>query len=71
MIYYIDVLKQELIQCADDERSRLLLEKMEAEDGKKKAQKEYEDLAEIEHKLGLQFKEDLDETQVNIEHTAP
>ncbi|XP_056611152.1 N-myc-interactor [Triplophysa dalaica] len=54
---------KDLIQCADDERSRLLLEKMEAEDGKKKAQKEFEDLAEIEHKLGLQFKGDLDETQ--------
>ncbi|KAA0715350.1 N-myc-interactor [Triplophysa tibetana] len=54
---------KDLIQCADDERSRLLLEKMEAEDGKKKAQKEFEDLAEIEHKLGFQFKESLDETQ--------
>lgn len=54
---------KELIQCADDERSRLLLEKMEAEHEKKKAQKEFEDLAELEDKLTLQFKGDLEKIQ--------
>ncbi|KAI7804393.1 putative N-myc-interactor-like [Triplophysa rosa] len=59
---------KDLIQCADDEKSRLLLEKVEAEYGKKKAQKEFEDLAELEDKLALQFKGDLDETQEQMKN---
>lgn len=62
--------KQDLIQGADDERSRLLLEKGEADDEKKKAQKEFEDLAEVEDELALQYRRDVEEIQVNIDHTA-
>lgn len=62
--------QQDLIQCADDERSRLLLEKMEAENEKKIAQKELEDLTEVEDKITSQFKGNLEEIQVTIKHTT-
>lgn len=62
--------KQDLIQGADDERSRLFMEKMDADNEKKKAQKEFEDLAELEDKLALQYRRDVEEIQVNIDHTA-
>lgn len=56
---------QNLIESADNERSRLLLEKAEAEDLKRKAEAELQGFMDSEEKLSNQFKRDFQEVQVN------
>lgn len=58
---------QNLIESADNERSRLLLEKAEAEDLKRKAEAELQGFMDSEEKLSNQFKRDFQEVQVNFE----
>lgn len=57
---------KDLIGTADDEKSRLVLEKAETEDEKKKAQQKYEDLQATEDKITKQFNDDLRELQEEI-----
>jgi len=58
---------QDLIESADNERSRLLLEKAEADNEKKKAEAELQALMDSEEKLTDQFNRDFQEVQVNFE----
>lgn len=58
---------QDLIESADNERSRLLLEKAEADDEKRKAEAELQAFMDSEEKLTSQFRRDFREVQVNFE----
>lgn len=54
---------KDLVEAADNERSRLLLEKAEAEDEKKKAESELQTFMENEEKLTDSFRRDFQEVQ--------
>lgn len=58
---------QHLIESADNEKSRLLLEKIEAETEKKRAEAELQSFMDSEDKVSDQFNRDLLEVQVNFE----
>lgn len=54
---------KDLIESADNERSRLLLEKAEADDEKRKAEAELQAFMDSEEKLTSQFRRDFREVQ--------
>ncbi|XDV29936.1 hypothetical protein PO909_032955 [Leuciscus waleckii] len=56
-----------LIESADNERSRLLLEKAEADDEKRKAEAELKAFMDSEEKLMIQHKRDFQEVQKEME----
>lgn len=56
---------QDLIESADTVRSRLLLEKAEADDEKRKAEAELQTFMDREEKLNDKFKIDCQEVQVH------
>lgn len=56
---------QDLIESADTVRSRLLLEKAEADDEKRKAEAELQTFMDHEEKLNEKFKIDCQEVQVH------
>lgn len=56
---------QDLIESADTVRSRLLLEKAEADDEKRKAEAELQTFMDREEKLNEKFKIDCQEVQVH------
>lgn len=56
---------QDLIESADTVRSRLLLEKAEADDEKRKAEAELQTFMDREEKLNDKFKRDCQEVQVH------
>ncbi|CAM4599938.1 unnamed protein product [Leuciscus chuanchicus] len=56
-----------LIESADNERSRLLLEKAEADDEKRKAEAELQAFMDSEEKLMIQHKRDFQEVQKEME----
>lgn len=56
---------QDLMESADTERSRLLLEKAEADDEKRKAEAELKTFMDNEEKLTDKFKIDFQEVQVH------
>lgn len=58
---------QHLIESADNEKSRLLLEKIEAETEKKRAEAELQSFMDSEDKVSDRFNKDLLEVQVNFE----
>lgn len=58
---------QHLIESADNDKSRLLLEKIEAETEKKRAEAELQSFMDSEDKVSDQFNRDLLEVQVNFE----
>lgn len=58
---------QDLIESADTERSRLLLEKAEAETEKRKAESELQSFMDDEDKIFDKFNKDLVEVQVKSE----
>lgn len=58
---------QHLIESADNEKSSLLLEKIEAETEKKRAEAELQSFMDSEDKVSDQFNRDLLEVQVNFE----
>ncbi|XP_056127329.1 N-myc-interactor [Rhinichthys klamathensis goyatoka] len=54
---------KDLVESADNERSRLLLEKAAADDEKRKAEAELKAFMDSEEELGEQFKRDFQEVQ--------